>query len=290
MRERSTPYLLLTPALLLTALILVYPLFQNLVNSFRDVSLIGEAGPWIGLENYRDVFTDRSFLLAFQNTVVYAAAGTLISLVVGLGFAMLLNERIGRLSSVAEFLYTIPWVVSPVVAGFAWKWLLNDHFGIINYWLIEAGVIDEGITWLGRSDTALACVIVARVWQFYPFAMVMFLAGLQAIPPIQYEAADVDGATWLQRFRFITWPNLASVTSVLVPLGIIWSFNDFNMVFVMTRGGPINASMVLPVLVREFSFVQFDLGMGSALSILVFTLLVVLSVGYLSIVKRRGAL
>lgn len=290
MRERSIPYFLLTPALFLTGLILAYPLVQNLINSLRDVGLIGEAGGWTGLENYRDVVTDELFWRSFLNTVVYSGVGTLLSLLIGLGFAVLLNQRVGRMSSVAEFLYTIPWVVSPVVAGFAWKWMLNDHFGIINHWLVEVGILDEGITWLGSADTALACVIVARVWQFYPFAMVMFLAGLQAIPVEQYEAADVDGATPTQRFRFVTLPNLAAVTSVLVPLGVIWSFNDFNMVFVMTRGGPINASMVLPVLVREFSFVEFDLGRGSALSIIVFAVLLALSVGYLAIMKRREAL
>jgi multiple sugar transport system permease protein len=115
----------------------------------------------------------------------------------------------------------------------------------------------------------------------------MFLAGLQAIPREQYEAASVDGATSFRRFFHITLPNLRAITSVLLVLGVIWSFNDFNMVFVMTRGGPINASMVLPVLVREYSFVHFDLGRGSALSIIVFTLLLVLSVVYLRAASRR---
>jgi multiple sugar transport system permease protein len=130
--------------------------------------------------------------------------------------------------------------------------------------------------------------MVARAWQFYPFAMVMFLAGLQSIPAEQYEAASVDGASPLRKFFFITIPNLRPVSSVLLLLGVIWSFNDFNMVFVMTRGGPINASMVLPVLVREFSFVHFDLGKGSALSVLIFTMLVLLSLLYLRVLERRG--
>jgi len=220
---------------------------------------------------------------------VYAVIGTALSLLTGLGLAVLLNMKAGRIGSVVELLYTLPWVVSPVVAGFAWKWLLNDHFGIINYWLIKLGIISEGITWLGSADTALGSVIVARVWQFYPFAMVMFLAGLQSIPRVQYEAADVDGATTWQRFRYVTLPNLMAVTSILIPLGIIWSFNDFNMVFVMTRGGPINASMVLPVLVREYSFVEFDLGKSSALSIIIFVLLVLLSLLYMRIISRRNA-
>jgi multiple sugar transport system permease protein len=285
--KKSTPYLLLLPALLFTVFVLVYPLFQNLINSFRDVSLIRGSGDWTGLLNYLKVFDDSVFWLAFRNTVLFAALGTFLSLLIGLGFALMLNMKIGRINNVMTFLYTIPWVISPVVAGFAWKWLLNDNFGIINYWLISAGIINEGITWLGDPSTALLCVIVARVWQFYPFAMVMFLAGLQTIPQEQYEAASVDGASAFSKFYHITLPNLRSVTAVLLLLGVIWSFNDFNMVFVMTRGGPINASMVLPVLVREFSFVHFDMGKGSALSIVVFTMLISLSFLYLKVISRR---
>jgi multiple sugar transport system permease protein len=285
--KKSTPYLLLLPALLFTVFVLVYPLFQNLVNSFRDVSLIRGSGDWTGLTNYLKVFEDSAFWLSFKNTIVYAALGTFLSLLIGLGFALLLNMKIGRINNVMAFLYTIPWVISPVVAGFAWKWLLNDNFGIINYWLVSAGIINEGITWLGDPATALLCVIVARVWQFYPFAMVMFLAGLQTIPQEQYEAASVDGASVFSKFYHITLPNLRPVSAVLLLLGVIWSFNDFNMVFVMTRGGPINSSMVLPVLVREFSFVHFDLGKGSALSIMIFAMLISLSFLYLKVISRR---
>jgi multiple sugar transport system permease protein len=285
--KKYTPYLLLAPALLFTAFILIYPLGQNLVNSFRDVSLTRNIGGWIGLSNYEKVFSDSLFWLSFRNTALYACVGTFLSMVVGLGFALLLDMKLGRITNIVGVFYTIPWVISPVVAGFAWKWLLNDQFGILNYWLTGLGIVKNGTTWLGDPATALLCVTVARVWQFYPFAMVMFLAGLQAIPHEQYEAASVDGATAVRRFFHITLPNLRSVTSVLALLGVIWSFNDFNMVFVMTRGGPINSSMVLPVLVREYSFVQFDLGKGSALSIIVFALLVSLSFGYLKVLSRR---
>ncbi len=288
--KKSTPYWLLLPALTFTIFVLVYPFIQNLINSFREVSLIQGAGAWSGFKNYISVLADDIFWVSFKNTTLYAVLGTLLSLVLGMAIALLLNMKIGRINNVFKFLYTIPWVISPVVAGFAWKWLLNDNFGLVNYWLTSLGIIDEGITWLGNADTALVCVIVARVWQFFPFAMVMFLAGLQAIPQQQYEAADVDGATHVSKFIHITLPNLSSVTAVLLLLGVIWSFNDFNMVFVMTRGGPIYSSMVLPVLVREFSFVHFDLGKGSALSILIFAVLISLSFIYLKIISRRERL
>jgi len=285
--KRATPYLLLFPALLFTVFVLAYPLFQNLYNSFHSVSLVRGTGDWVGFGNFERVFQDSVFWLAFWNTLVYAIVGTTLALVIGLAFALLLNLKIGPIATVMNVIYTIPWVISPVVAGFAWKWLLNDNFGILNHWLVSLGLVNEEITWLGGADTALACVIIARLWQFYPFAMVMFLAGLQSIPHDQYEAAAVDGATAFQKFFHITLPNLQSVTAVLLLLGTIWSFNDFNIVFVMTRGGPINASMVLPVLVREFSFVQFDLGKGSALSIVIFFLLISLSLVYLKIISRR---
>jgi ABC-type sugar transport system permease subunit len=287
--KKATPYILLLPALLFTVFILIGPLFQNGLNSVRQITLTSGTQGWVGLANYERVLNDSLFWLAFRNTAVYAVSGTVLALVVGLAFAILLNMHTGKTSSVLATLLTVPWVISPVVAGFAWKWLLNDNFGILNYWLVGAGVVQEGINWLGDPATALGCVIVARVWQFYPFAMVMFLAGLQTIPQEQYEAALVDGASTVSRFVHITLPNLQSITSVLLVLGVIWSFNDFNMVFVMTRGGPINASMVLPVLVREYSFVFFDLAKGSALSIIIFIFLISLSVLYLRLLSRREA-
>lgn len=288
--KKSLPYFLLIPALVLTVFILVYPLFQNFINSFRQVSLLEGVQGWNGFTNFARVLSDRVFWLTCKNTALYALCGTALSLIIGLGIALLLNLKTGRIDTVFKFIYTIPWVISPVVAGFAWKWLLNDNFGMVNHWLKTLGLVHEDVTWLGSTGTALVCVIVARVWQFFPFAMIMFLAGLQTIPPEQYEAADVDGATTVDKFFNITLPNLKSVSTVLLLLGIIWSFNDFNMVFVMTRGGPIYSSMVLPVLVREFSFVHFDLGRGSALSILVFALLISLAYVYLKVISKKDQL
>lgn len=290
MRRRITPILLLLPALVFTLFVLVYPLVLNLANAFRQVSLIHGVGQWVGLRNFVRVMQDEVFWLSLKNSILYAGLGTILSMVFGLLAALLLNIKIGRITSVFKLIYTIPWVISPVVAGFAWKWILNDQSGLINHWLKQLGLISDNITWLGSADTALLCVIIARVWQFFPFAMVMFFAGLQAIPMEQYEAADVDGAKSLDKLFHITLPNLRTVTGVLLLLGLIWSFNDFNMVFVMTRGGPIQASMVLPVLVREYSFVQFNLGKGSALSILIFMVLFGLSLVYLKVYSRRESL
>jgi multiple sugar transport system permease protein len=284
--KKRLPYLLLFPALLFTLFILFYPLIQNILNSFHNVTMMRDRG-WIGLTNYMAVFHDSLFWLALKNSLSYSTLGTVLSMMVGLTVAMLLNQRLGRLNDVFKFIYMIPWVVSPVVAGFAWKWLLNDHFGMVNYLLIQLGLIHTGIIWLGQAQTALLSVIIARVWQFFPFAMIMFYAALQNIPQEEYEAAEVDGAGSLAKFIHVTLPNLKSVAAVLLLLGLIWSFNDFNLVYVMTRGGPIHASMVLPVLVREYSFVMYDLGKGSALSIVIFAVLLILSFVYLSMLAKR---
>jgi multiple sugar transport system permease protein len=284
--KKCWPYLLLFPALLFTLFILIYPLAQNMLNSFHNVTMMRDRG-WSGLANYAAVFRDSLFWLALKNSFMYSAFGTILSMMLGLMVAMLLNERMGRLTNIFKFIYMIPWVVSPVVAGFAWKWLLNDQFGMVNHVLLRLGLIHSGIIWLGQAQTALLSVIIARVWQFFPFAMIMFFASLQNIPQEQYEAAEVDGAGPPAKFIHVTLPNLKSVAVVLLLLGLIWSFNDFNLVYVMTRGGPIHASMVLPVLVREYSFVLYDLGKGSALSMIIFAVLLVLSSAYLYLLGKR---
>jgi len=142
--KKSTPYFLLLPALIFTVFILVYPLFQNLINSLRDISLVEGIKGWTGLSNYVKVLKDDVFWLSFKNTALYAVFGTIFSLALGLAIALLLNTKIGRINNIFKFLYTVPWVVSPVVAGFAWKWMLNDNFGLVNYWLVSLGIIEEG--------------------------------------------------------------------------------------------------------------------------------------------------
>ncbi len=284
--KKGWPYLLLVPALLFTLFVLLYPLVQNLINSFHSVTMMRDRG-WNGLANYIALFNDPLFWLALKNSLTFSALGTGLAMTSGLLVALLLNERTGRWTNTFKFIYMLPWVVSPVVAGFAWKWLLNDQFGMVNHLLLRLGIIQTGILWLGQAQTALLSTIVARVWQFFPFAMVMFYAALQNIPQDEYEAAKVDGAGVRAQFLHITLPNLKSVSAVLLLLGLIWSFNDFNLVYVMTRGGPIQASMVLPVLVREYSFVLYDLGKGSALSMVIFMVLLVLSAVYLFVLGKR---
>lgn len=284
--KKGGAYLLVLPAFLFTLFVMVYPLGQNLLNSLHKVTMMRDFG-WIGSANYSAVAKDPLFWLALKNSLSYSAIGTMVSMAFGLFMAMLLNQRIGRLTSVFKFIYMIPWVVSPVVAGFAWKWLLNDQFGMVNHLLIRLGVISSGILWLGQAQTALLSVMIARVWQFFPFAMIMFYAALQNIPQEQYEAAEVDGAGSSAKFTHITLPHLKSVAVVLLLLGLIWSFNDFNLVYIMTRGGPIHSSMVLPVLVREYSFVLYDLGKGSALSVIIFAVLLTLSAVYLYLLGKR---
>ena len=154
--KRSTPYLLLAPALVFTGFILLFPLIQNLLNSVMRVTLTRGGGTWVGLGNYSNVLSDALFWLAFRNTIAYAVAGTVAALVIGLAFAVLLNARLGKFNDIMGFIYSIPWVVSPVVAGYAWKWLLNDSFGILNEWLTSWGIVRDDVNWLGDPHTAFS--------------------------------------------------------------------------------------------------------------------------------------
>ncbi len=240
--------------------------------SARDA---GPAGRRLGgLGNYRHVFGDDLFWLSFRNTAVYALCGTVVSLAAGLGFALLLNARTGKISDAMGFLYTLPWVVSPVVAGFAWKWMLNDSFGILNYWLTGLSIVRQDVNWLGDPHTALPCVAVARVWQFYPFAMVMFLAGLQCIPREQYEAAEVDGATPAAEVLLDHAPQPPSRDLRPAPARRDLELQRLQSRFCHDAGRARSTPRwSCPSWCGSSRLSHFDLGKGSALSVLVFAML-----------------
>ena len=181
----------------------------------------------------------------------------------------------------------LPWVISPTVAGFAWKWLYGDKSGYINIFLTRLNIIDSNITWLGNTKTALFAVIVANVWRLFPFCMIMFLAGLQAVSKELEEAANIDGANAWQRFFYIIMPQMRRVITIVVLLSFIWNFNEFAIIYVMTKGGPLNSTTVLPVIIRNLSFLNQRIGTASALAIILVVFLMILSVIYLKVIWRK---
>jgi multiple sugar transport system permease protein len=263
------------PALVLIAALILYPLLDTIWLSFTT-----ERGVFIGLENYREIIDDRVTALAVRNTVVYVGFSVVFQVLLGAAAGILLNQRF-RGRSLVRSIVLIPWVIPAIVAATTWAWMFHTEFGIVNYILIEAGVIEAPVGWLISRDTVLPSLIAVNVWKMFPFVAVMVLAGLQAVPETLYEAARVDGATFLQEVRFIMLPQLRAVLLSVTLLLTIWGFNGITIIYAMTRGGPANRSLITPIQIfkHAFEFIRFN--EAAALSVLLFGFLALLTIAYL---------
>jgi len=276
-------YAFLAPALALLLLLLVYPLGQVVRMSFFEVTPRAER--WVGLENYRALAANPAFWGALQNTVWFTAGSVALHLGIGMALALLLHSRIdARVRNVFRGLLIVPWLFAPTVAGMIWVLIFNP-FGILNGFLTSLGLLRDAATvnWLGDPRTSLLAVTAVNVWRAFPFAMVMLLAGLQAIPDELYEAAAIDGSGAAQQFRFVTLPSLHGVILTMALLDFIWTFRAFDLVYVMTGGGPVDSSQVLATSIYFSAFQKFQFGYASAEAI---AMLVILLAGSLVYVRR----
>jgi multiple sugar transport system permease protein len=276
------------PALVFIAVIVVYPLVSNVINSLQTDQRLLQQGPmaWVGLENYRSAWSTGLLQVSVRNSGIYTFACVALAFLLGLGAALLLN-RVLHARTMYRVFIVLPWVISPVVAGFAWRWLLNDHFGYVNYILLKLGVIKQAIVWLGDPTYAFVAVIMAGTWRMFPFVMIMMLAGLQNVSQDLLEAAEIDGAGSWRKFFSITVPQVRSVMVVVILLAFIWMMNDFSVVYVMTKGGPLQSTMVLPVLIQHLTFINLRMGTASALSVMLAVILLVLSIVYLRFMEKE---
>jgi multiple sugar transport system permease protein len=280
--------LLILPALLLIAGVVVYPLVSNVIISLQtDYRAIQQgATEWVGFANFRNAWNQGLMQVSMKNSFFFTISCVVLAFVLGFISALLLNE-LTRMQSPYRVLIVLPWVISPVIAGFTWRWLLNDQFGYLNAVLIALGIIRQPIIWLGDTRLAFLAIIMAGTWRIFPFVTIMLLAGLQAVSKELLEAAQIDGAGPWQKFVSVTVPQVRSVIVVVVLLDFIWMFNEFGIVQVMTQGGPLNSTMVLPVLIRTLTFKHMRMGTASALSLMLALILLILSVIYLQMVERE---
>lgn len=279
-REARTGLLLLLPITLAVGLLFLYPFATAVWLSFTDKDLIRPGYRVIGLGNYAELFSDPEFWRSLWNNVVYAVSTTVLSTVLGLLVALALNRPLsgrGVLAAVVIF----PYVVPTVVAALDFKWLFNDFFGVVNHVLVQSGLLAKPKAWLGSPDTAMASVVTVSTWRFIPFAAICLLARLQGIPRDLYEAARMDGASTWRQFWDITLPMLRSVLTIVVLLRAIWMFNMFDFVWLLTAGGPAGVTQHLPVLAYLKVFREYQLGAGSALSLVMFGFLVACLAVYL---------
>lgn len=258
----------LAPVAVLVAALVAVPLAGVLWQSLHHASLIdATVGGFAGLDNFRMVLDDEHFLPALSHTLVWTVLSVAGEYACGLATALALAQPF-RGRALVRGLIILPWVIPIAIAGVNWAWLLNPDYGVLNAWLVRIGILPQPHDWLGHSETALLTVTLVNVWRSFPFYTISLLAALTSIPDDLYEAAALDGAGVVRRFFVITLPHLRTVSLTLIVIHVIWTAINFDFIWVMTQGGPLDATETLPILIYRYAMQEFDIGLACALATL----------------------
>nr|WP_182308189.1 sugar ABC transporter permease [Ciceribacter thiooxidans] len=258
-------FLFMLPAAVFLLCFLTYPLGLGVWLGFTDTR-IGREGIFIGLENYEFLWDDSVFWLSVFNTVLYTVVASVLKFALGLWLALLLNEHL-PFKSFFRAIVLLPWVVPTVLSALAFWWIYDSQFSIISWSLINLGLIDQPINFLGDPTNARISVIAANVWRGIPFVAISLLAGLQTIPASLQEAASLDGASSWQRFRYVTLPMLTPIIAVVMTFSVLFTFTDFQLIYVLTKGGPVNATHLMATLSFQRAIPGGQLGEGAAIAV-----------------------
>lgn len=281
-RNRQFILLCLLPATLALLAVIAYPLFYGFFLSLTDANPLSLERNFIGFENYADILDDSVYQNSLWLTIRYTAIIVAIEFPLAMILALMLNEPI-RGRAIYRAMLLIPWVMPNVVAAIIWRWIYSPDFGLLNFVLAELHIIDSYLSFTGDASRALPAVILVSVWKGIPFSTIVLLAGLQAVPADLYEAARVDGANAWQRFRDITVPGILPIIVIVIVLRAVWSFNSFDLVYVLTGGGPGWATQLLSIYVYLSSFQYQQLGYGAAMAV---TMLIILAIPVAIFVRR----
>lgn len=285
--ERLFGYALLAPTLALLCIVILYPLFDGVRISLLRYKLTDPNNKrYVGLDNYQALFQDEDFWRVFRTTAIWTVSNVVAQLVLGVILALLLNEQL-KARGLFRSMALIPYIVPSVCAALIWRWMYDGSSGIINSILYRLGIIDEYRPWLGEVSTALPAVIIESVWKGTPFVMILVLAGLQTIPPEFYEAGSLDGASSWRRFTDITLPLLQPTLAVATILTTVYTVNNFNAIWLMTRGGPLGSTDILFTHAYKTAFESYNFGMAAAISVVLFGILAVFGAIYIFLVERQ---
>ena len=285
--RRFLIFLCMLPAAGLLLVFLTYPLGLGIWLAFTDTQ-IGRAGIFIGLENYQSLFTDRIFLMSVGNTILYTVVATVGKFALGLWLALLLNHHL-PFKSFIRAIVLIPWIVPTVLSAIAFWWIYDPQFSIISYVLVDVlGWRDTYINFLGEPWNARLSLIAANIWRGIPFVAICLLAGLQTISPSLYEAAMLDGATAWQRFRHVTVPMLMPILAVVLTFSVLFTFTDFQLVYAITRGGPVNSTHLMATLAFQRGIPGGQLGEGAAIAVAMIPFLIFATLfSYFALARRK---
>jgi multiple sugar transport system permease protein len=282
--ERWLASLLLMPTIVLLGLFIAYPFVKGVWLSVTDTR-VGVEGNFVGAANFIKLWHDDIFRIAVYNTFLYTFITTVFKLVLGLWLALLLNRHF-RGKAITRAFILLPFIIPTVLSTLAWQWMFDPTFSVINWMLFHLGLIHSRINWLGDDQLAMTSVIIVNVWRGVPFYAISLLAGLQTISPELHEAAAIDGARAWNRFRHVTWPLLLPVTMVVVLFSVIQTFADFQLVYVLTRGGPANATQLFATYAYQIGVGTGLLSEGAAISLSIFPILLLVVIVQLVYIRR----
>ena len=285
-RENSLGLILMVPAVTVLVVFIAYPFCLGIWYSLTDAR-IGVTGHFVGLNNFITNTQNGIFQQTLKNTFVYTAITTVFKLALGMALALLMNQHF-RCRNLVRAALLLPWIIPTALSTLAWLWIFDSTYGIISWMLKSAGLIQKNIPFLGDPILAMGSVIAVNIWRGTPFFAISLLAGLQTIPQDLYEAAAIDGASAAQRFRRVTLPLIMPVLTIVTLFSIIWTFADFQLVYVLTRGGPANSTHLLATYAYNIGMTAGELGNGAAISLWMFPFMVALVVAVLWYQRREA--
>ena len=282
--RRVMAILTILPAVLLFTFINVVPILWAVAAGFYRISPYSPDWVWVGLENYQAVIADPDFWNAVIRSLTFAGGSVVLQLVLGTALALLINRSF-KFNALARAIIMLPYLIPTAVLGYIALWMGNSQWGIINQIFWQLGLIESYIPWYGDADTAMIALVLTNSWKFSIFVTIMVLARLQGIPDGFYEAAELAGASAYQKFRDITLPNLKGVIFIVLLLRAVWMFNKFDIIYVLTRGGPHDATTTVPIYAYELGFGRSLLGLAAAISTLLFIMLVGTAIAYFYVLE-----
>lgn len=288
-RKKMEPWMFLLPALIILLLLFGYPLINSFIMAFQNYKLTAPNNiTFNGLDNFKKLLDDTDTLMILKNTLIYVILSVFGQFILGMTLALALKKQF-RGRGIYQSIVFLPWAFSGFVVGLIYRWSFNGEYGVVNNILLDLGIIDEKIAWLGTPGYSLAVVIIAMIWMGIPFFAIMILAALQSIPTDVYEAANVDGCGVVRQFFQITLPYIKPTIITTVLLRTIWVFNSFDLVLVITNGGPANSSQTLPAYMYSKAFGTYDFGFASALGVVIMVLMGAYAMFFLKITKYDKA-
>ena len=285
-RDRNlTRWIFVLPAVIIVGLLFVYPFFSSIFYSFTNKNLIMPNYRFVGLDNYKAVLSDPNFFSAFFNSIKWTVLSLAGQVIIGFILALALH-RVRRFKKLYRTLLIVPWAFPTIVIAFSWQWILNGVYGYLPNIIVKLGLMEHAPAFLTDSTWAFICLVFINIWFGAPMIMDNVLSALQTVPQEQFEAAKIDGATSWQVFRHITFPHIKVVVGLLVVLRTVWIFNNFDIIYLITGGGPSNATMTLPIFAYNLGWGTKLLGRASAVTVLLFIFLLTVCFIYFSVISK----